>query len=475
MLTKVKGSVWDSADNGLAVSVEDFGATGDGTGTGDHAGILAAITYAATRTQTHAFTGGTAVARPIVVLRDGAEYVISEELTLTTTGALVDLYCEGKCILRSATSRTHKGIVFTQMGGFRAEGIIFSDFTTAIEGDTNNLNQATMSYHRCEWFGNDLGVDTVSYALSRSTLFSMVDCRARANNEIAKIYCDEIVIDRCWYQNHTDITNACLTVDGLTVIRDSVFVPTTVGATARWIDFYASDDARQLNLHNNRFSGEGGGINVVWNYADGTTTTNRVGISLVGGASYSNANTLTDESTIVLKADGLGTVHAPNYISIQGTWAASDTVIATESGLLPTLSTDNFVIDIGKPYQLTSAGGAIDMIPDILRPYFQGEWLFNKEVVSIATGTTTLDARKTKYFDMASGSALTITDVINGRAGDEVFIIAATNNITVQDISIGGTINLAGGANYVMTINDVLHLVYVERVDKWFEVSRSDN
>jgi len=31
MLTKVKGSVWDSADNGLAVSVKDFGAVGDGS------------------------------------------------------------------------------------------------------------------------------------------------------------------------------------------------------------------------------------------------------------------------------------------------------------------------------------------------------------------------------------------------------------------------------------------------------------
>jgi len=40
-LTKVKGSVWDSADNGLAVSVKDFGVVGDGS-TDDTAAMLLA-------------------------------------------------------------------------------------------------------------------------------------------------------------------------------------------------------------------------------------------------------------------------------------------------------------------------------------------------------------------------------------------------------------------------------------------------
>ena len=46
-LTKVKGSVWDSKDNGLGINVKDFGAVGDGT-TNDYDAIIAARDYALT-------------------------------------------------------------------------------------------------------------------------------------------------------------------------------------------------------------------------------------------------------------------------------------------------------------------------------------------------------------------------------------------------------------------------------------------
>jgi len=44
-LTKVKGSVWDSSDNGLAVNVKDFGASPSASAAVNTAAIQAAIDY----------------------------------------------------------------------------------------------------------------------------------------------------------------------------------------------------------------------------------------------------------------------------------------------------------------------------------------------------------------------------------------------------------------------------------------------
>ena len=72
-LTKVKGSVWDSADNGLAVSVKDFGVVGDGS-TDDTAAIQAAF---------NALTEHTAI------VFDGNQYSINGVISLNTNNITI--------------------------------------------------------------------------------------------------------------------------------------------------------------------------------------------------------------------------------------------------------------------------------------------------------------------------------------------------------------------------------------------------
>jgi hypothetical protein len=72
-LTKVKGSVWDSSDNGLAVNVKDFGAVGDGV-TDDTAAIQAAF---------NALTEHTAI------VFDGNQYSINGVISLNTNNITI--------------------------------------------------------------------------------------------------------------------------------------------------------------------------------------------------------------------------------------------------------------------------------------------------------------------------------------------------------------------------------------------------
>jgi hypothetical protein len=76
-------------------------------------------------------------------------------------------------------------------------------------------------------------------------------------------------------------------------------------------------------------------------------------------------------------------------------------------------------------------------------------------------------------FAEANTLATTITSLGGGAVGQRVVIIFSTANTTIQDASIGGVIQLAGGANFVGSANDVLELIWDGT--NWYEISRSVN
>lgn len=95
-LTKVKGSVWDSADNHLAISVRDYGATGDGT-TDDSSAFQAAINAAATKKQR------------VVVPSSANPYILNSSLTMATG---VRLHGEGDSRPILKTTNTSSALIF---------------------------------------------------------------------------------------------------------------------------------------------------------------------------------------------------------------------------------------------------------------------------------------------------------------------------------------------------------------------------
>jgi len=103
-LTKVKGSVWDSADNGLAVNVKDFGAVGDGVAD-----------------DTASFVGAYNAGFPVFIPKTSASYLLSTWSEYSTTGALtirsdgatVDINNTATNVIKALHDIDIEGVAFT--------------------------------------------------------------------------------------------------------------------------------------------------------------------------------------------------------------------------------------------------------------------------------------------------------------------------------------------------------------------------
>lgn len=83
------------------------------------------------------------------------------------------------------------------------------------------------------------------------------------------------------------------------------------------------------------------------------------------------------------------------------------------------------------------------------------------------------DVSRSDIFAEANTMATTITSFASAAVGQRIVIIFSTANTTIQDASVAGVIQLAGGANFVGSANDVLELIWDGT--NWYEISRSVN
>lgn len=100
-------------------------------------------------------------------------------------------------------------------------------------------------------------------------------------------------------------------------------------------------------------------------------------------------------------------------------------------------------------------------------------WVFEGRIVqtigSQTTGTT-IDAANVNSVVVNFASSTTVTDIVNGAAGQEITLIFGNANATISNTA---TVKLAGGVNFVSTANDTLTLIYSGSV--WYEKARSLN
>ena len=94
-------------------------------------------------------------------------------------------------------------------------------------------------------------------------------------------------------------------------------------------------------------------------------------------------------------------------------------------------------------------------------------------ILAFANADLTPSVARADFFSVVNSGAVTITAFDDGRVGQVVTLIFADGNTTIQDASVAGVIQLAGGANFTPTANDVLVLIFDGT--NWYEISRSLN
>jgi hypothetical protein len=99
----------------------------------------------------------------------------------------------------------------------------------------------------------------------------------------------------------------------------------------------------------------------------------------------------------------------------------------------------------------------------------QGNLPLTDSFKTISGATPSVDNSESNYFLTNNGSPTTITNFLHGQGNQRIVVVANDVNTTIQH---NASINLQGGANYVMGGGAVIELIYQPVDSIWREIGR---
>jgi len=462
-----------------------YGAVGDGS-TDDSAAFQRAFDVAVQAASSSTAASGWVSTTNVAVIVPAKVYAIGSAITLDANEHQLDVICpDGRAVLLGS-GQSYKCFDFTRLWNNKFVGIKFTGFSTAVEYDTNNVDASLIEFENCEWSDCTIGVDTTSFATSRSTVMVFRACRCAFVPRLVNSYCDILSIIDCHFRNDDDEPQqAFIRADSRVTIVNSLFTPYSTAAGERWFDLYESDSgfSRGFFAYNTRFGKEGtGGIPVVYSYIDADKSADSRETSSICfyGGQLGSSGSATDEYVVVL-AENAGTSYNPSAIGFYGCdWSASNGLVGTESGSDVAADIGEFTIyaddvTLGRLANVSTIS-SLNFVEERLLPYFTNRRPGHDVRVITTTGSTTLDAGLQRIVRFAPASALTITDVTaNCMDGEKVEMHFRNTNTTINDASTSGSVHLAGGANFTGSTNDTLVIQWDRATSRWYEISRSVN
>lgn len=460
----------------------------------DNAGVFYAASVAARALADGINLGNNNInPRPFVRFTPGVTYYQYSTMALDVESVRIDFRCEGICNISGANpstpgTRTALCWSFNRVYRTTFEGFNFAGFDKIHEWDTNNADQCTVVYDNCDFFDcGDPGVpviDTRSFAESRSTDLSFVNCRCSFVPMLLDCYCDTLRFEGGIYRNFDD-SGCLIQADSLVTTIGGMFAPTQYGDDARWFDLYdnGTTGTRGFNSQGTRFSPEAGGISIIYNFMSGQdAATNHLTnfITFDGGANSSSSGTF-EGALVVLQDDGVNS-YAPSIIGFYGASVRSNSgLVRTKNNRPVGKAKGRFAIEVSLVSQshLTDVdnGVSFPLVEDILRPYLVGMELYNEPTALSVTGNYTIDLAAINAgpepIIQFTSSGITIDAIDNAFDGQAVTLEFVGNSNTVVDFSNGSRMFLNGSADFTTNSFGTLTLRWHRAGDKWYEIGRS--
>jgi hypothetical protein len=440
--------------------------------------VKAAVRYARSETGT-SFAMQSSVD---VDLPAGAIFLLSSQVDVPVANLNYNIKCSGgRATLKGAGVKANKGMVFEALRNLTFQNINFLNFSTATEWDTNNIDTSLIRYIDCEWTDCDLGVDTVSYAASRSTVLVFDRPRCGGVLQLVKSFCDMTVINDAHTRN-ADAAGALIFADSQLIINGGIWTPYVAGASARWVDLDNSQSgalgSRSATFNHARFGPESsGGIPIAYSWltgnTDGGTRTTLTHITM-NECYAGSTNVTTPQGLVVLMDNDAGTnTLAPNTISFNGgSLNAANGFVVTENGSPLLLDIGEFSINIDDAAQTRWGNETVvpsTPIVEAALAKYMSHWRY-ENFTNTNTGTITISVGFRKRIMLNSAAATTVTDLTDALEGHKVTLQFRNGNTTIQS---GSNFQLEGGVDFVGGTWDTLDLVYDRAGARWVETGRS--